>query len=243
MTDDPADSAKKNGSPNHAKNYEVGYAKPPIGTRFKPGRSGNPKGRPKGSKNKPPPIKNRSLQDIIISEAYRPIKANEGDKQVTMPMASAIVRAIALNAAKGQSRSQKLFTDMLAKSEAEMRQEHETNAELVAAYQMQWDQIFQEHRIRGLPVPNPTPHPDDIKLDPSTGKIIFIGPASEASRTKWEALSDRLQSMEFSLKELQKLKEDPENTHIKHLIDHDIAFEVKLCERLRAALKGWRKRT
>ena len=34
--------------------YEVGYAKPPLATRFAPGRSGNPKGRPRGSKKQAP---------------------------------------------------------------------------------------------------------------------------------------------------------------------------------------------
>lgn len=29
--------------------YKVGFCKPPVHTRFKPGQSGNPKGRPKGS--------------------------------------------------------------------------------------------------------------------------------------------------------------------------------------------------
>ena len=31
--------------------YEVGYRRPPIETQFKPGQSGNPKGRPKKAKN------------------------------------------------------------------------------------------------------------------------------------------------------------------------------------------------
>jgi hypothetical protein len=34
-----------------ASDYEVGYGKPPEHTRFKKGQSGNPKGRPKGSRN------------------------------------------------------------------------------------------------------------------------------------------------------------------------------------------------
>jgi uncharacterized protein DUF5681 len=31
--------------------YEVGYGKPPVHTRFRKGQSGNPKGRPRGRKN------------------------------------------------------------------------------------------------------------------------------------------------------------------------------------------------
>jgi len=32
--------------------YETGYGKPPKAHQWKPGESGNPKGRPKGSRNK-----------------------------------------------------------------------------------------------------------------------------------------------------------------------------------------------
>ncbi|MDB5317781.1 MAG: hypothetical protein JWO26_370 [Rhodospirillales bacterium] len=34
---------------NDERNYKVGYGRPPQGTRFKKGQSGNPKGRPKGA--------------------------------------------------------------------------------------------------------------------------------------------------------------------------------------------------
>lgn len=34
--------------------YPVGYKRPPQHTKFKPGQSGNPAGRPKGSENKTP---------------------------------------------------------------------------------------------------------------------------------------------------------------------------------------------
>jgi Family of unknown function (DUF5681) len=37
--------------PRSPARYSVGYSKPPEEHRFKPGQSGNPKGRPKGTKN------------------------------------------------------------------------------------------------------------------------------------------------------------------------------------------------
>ena len=38
-------------SPRENGDYEVVYGKPPRHTRFKKGQSGNPRGRPSGSKN------------------------------------------------------------------------------------------------------------------------------------------------------------------------------------------------
>jgi hypothetical protein len=41
----------QNPSRRASRNYEVGKGRTPKATRWKPGQSGNPKGRPKGSKN------------------------------------------------------------------------------------------------------------------------------------------------------------------------------------------------
>ena len=46
--------------------YEVGYGTPPEHTRFRPGASGNPKGRPKGVNNLATDIKNALASKITV---------------------------------------------------------------------------------------------------------------------------------------------------------------------------------
>ena len=38
------------------RSYKIGYGKPPVKTRWKPGHSGNPKGRPRGARNRLSPL-------------------------------------------------------------------------------------------------------------------------------------------------------------------------------------------
>ncbi|MBT3553309.1 MAG: hypothetical protein HOH80_12330 [Rhodospirillaceae bacterium] len=97
-------------------NYEVGYGKPPKENRFLKGRSGNPKGRPNGSKNKTRP---RRLMNLLKNEFYREIKVYEETGSVDMSIAQAIFRSISVKAAKGDYRSQKLMLDLVRTAEAD----------------------------------------------------------------------------------------------------------------------------
>lgn len=65
-----------------ATSYEVGYAKPPKATRFRKGRSGNPRGRNRGDEN---------LMTIFKRIVSKRIKVRTGDKIETMTLAEAVI--------------------------------------------------------------------------------------------------------------------------------------------------------
>ena len=52
--------------------YEVGFGKTPKQTRFKKGRSGNPKGRPKGSRNFSTHVKQALRAPVRVNSEGRP---------------------------------------------------------------------------------------------------------------------------------------------------------------------------
>ena len=76
--------------------YEVGYCRPPVHTRFKPGQSGNPSGRVKGSKNL------KTLFHQILNEQI-PLIDGTQSKKVTK--GEALMRRLIIGALKGDSRS------------------------------------------------------------------------------------------------------------------------------------------
>ena len=77
--------------------YDVGYCKPPVATRFKPGQSGNPTGRPKGSPNL------KTMFEKILKET---ISLREGNVTKKITKAEAVVRGLVIGAMKGDTRSQ-----------------------------------------------------------------------------------------------------------------------------------------
>ena len=97
----------------------VGYGHPPEAHRFTPGQSGNPRGRPKGATSRAPAQPPDRLTQIVLDEASRQIPVRDGDRTVTVSMAQAIIRRLAVDAAKGDARARRHFTEMLTISEDE----------------------------------------------------------------------------------------------------------------------------
>jgi len=78
------------------RNYAVGRGKPPLHTRFRPGQSGNPGGRPKGTRN---------LATDLEEELRRKIVIKEGNETKTVSKQRALVTSLVNNGIKGDSRA------------------------------------------------------------------------------------------------------------------------------------------
>ena len=77
--------------------YEVGYGRPPCQRQFKPGHSGNPKGRPRRDTSLPA-ILGRSLNELVT------IRLNGRPKRI--PLSEALIRKMLADATHGDHRAQ-----------------------------------------------------------------------------------------------------------------------------------------
>ena len=76
--------------------YEIGYRRPPASGRFRPGTSGNPKGRPKGSRN---------FLTLLEQELNKTISVTENGRKRKLTRLQAIVKRMVSSALAGDQRA------------------------------------------------------------------------------------------------------------------------------------------
>ena len=84
--------------------YEVGYGKPPRHTRFPKGQSGNPRGRPSGSKNLKTLLNEALSEPVIVTE-------NGGRRKVSKRQA--IITQLVNRSATADFRAIKILLDIV----------------------------------------------------------------------------------------------------------------------------------
>ena len=94
---------------NRDSDYQVGYGKPPQHTRFKKGESGNPTGRPKGSKN---------LTTLLEKELKQRVVVTENGRRRSITKQEAMVKHLVNKAVSGDRSLMQLLLDEIRLLEA-----------------------------------------------------------------------------------------------------------------------------
>jgi Family of unknown function (DUF5681) len=114
------ESQGTSGDNYHIANYKVGYKRPPVHSRFKPGQSGNPKGRPAGSANA------KTTVQRVMNER---VSVRRGQKTSSVTTLEAMVQAHAVKAIKGDSRSAGMVINVMSRTGLLADQEDESTIE------------------------------------------------------------------------------------------------------------------
>jgi Family of unknown function (DUF5681) len=83
--------------------YEIGKGRPPVDTRWKPGQSGNPRGRPKGSK---------CFAELIKASLNQSVKIQIGGRIRSVSKRQAIAEMIVRDAVRGDAKARKTLLDL-----------------------------------------------------------------------------------------------------------------------------------
>jgi hypothetical protein len=110
--------------PEARRDYEVGYGKPPRHTRFKKGQSGNPRGRPSGSKNLKTLLNEALNERVVVTE--------EGGRR-NITKREAIVTQLVNRSATADLRALKILLDTLRDIEGQTEPASSETAEFSEA--------------------------------------------------------------------------------------------------------------
>jgi hypothetical protein len=87
--------------------YEIGYGKPTKATQFRPGRSGNPNGRPKGTLN---------LKTDLTKELSERVRVTENGRSISLSKQRLLLKALAAKAIKGDTRAAGILLNLVAQT-------------------------------------------------------------------------------------------------------------------------------
>jgi hypothetical protein len=126
------------------------------------------------------------------------------------------LRKVAVNAANGNTRAQRIYLDLVIGAEAERSA---AAAELLRAAvegKEYWADIFAEYDRRGIERPDPVPHPDDVVIDYKTGEVRINGPVMTEQKDARETALFNKKEFEKDLEICIKAMEtDPTNLELR----------------------------
>jgi hypothetical protein len=95
------------------------------------------------------------IKSLIVDEAYRKTTVREGEKLVQLATIEAIIRSLSIAAAKGNSRAQRMFVDLLRWVEGDRRAARLKFSNELLDTNAIGRELSRSASARGRPGPNP----------------------------------------------------------------------------------------
>jgi hypothetical protein len=139
--------------------YQIGYARPPQKSRFKKGRSSNPVGRVKGSKN---------FSKVLLQALSEPVTVTEQGERKRITKGEAIIKQLVNKGASGDARAiQLLLAEMRHRLELDLPEDQALQADkeqLLMLEKLTVEERIELRRLiakaQGEPIPSSVPEED-----------------------------------------------------------------------------------
>ena len=134
-------------------------------TRFKPRESGNPAGRPLGSKNKPKVLNDLLLTDLMREEYSRHVEIKDGDEVKHDAIIRSIVRKRYAAADAGDEKAQLWAIASVREVEAADAKRQEAEFVYAENYKKRFEGVTIGSLFGGNGSKSPIPHPHHIVIN------------------------------------------------------------------------------
>ena len=175
------------------RDYEVGRGKPPP-NQFPPGKSGNPKGRPRGSKNK---VTKQLLEEglrsdeaiLRIGNLQVSVQKKDGTSE-EMSLFEATMKTLGSLGLKGSRVAIKDFVRNYRAAESRSLETHMDLLQQTLDLKQDHAELVELRRRRSKSVIEPLPHPDQFIVNWETGEVAIEGPKTPEEKAEYDRVAD-----------------------------------------------------
>ena len=194
--------------------YDIGYAKPPTQSQFKPGKSGNPHGRPR--KLKPKTSGDATDHDhMLVADAKALVTITVNGKKKVMTTDRAIALQLAAKALKGDLKASGAYLAMVQRAQIRINAEWDAFDATLRDYRSAWFDEKSKRAAMWPRRPEPALHPDEIVAHRDRGVVIFNGPKTDDEAHQWRTYREAIPTLKSLI--------DGIDDHAKAELDADLS--------------------
>jgi hypothetical protein len=138
-------------------------------------------------------------------------------------MIQAVLRSLSVSALKGNHRAQVAVAGMVKTVQDRTIDNRTAIYQAATAYKKEWRERFADCDRRGVPRPEPMPHPDEILIDERTLEVRPNGPESHDEKAQWDEMLLRKAQFKEQLDDLRADLKLKRNAKYAEFIQDEIA--------------------